>query len=329
MKKIINNIDNLVHEMCSGIAEAFPDKVEYDESNKVVSRKIKKTDRVILISGGGSGHEPAHAGFVGKGLLDAAVCGDVFASPSVMQVYNAIKKNHTDKGVLLVVKNYAGDVMNFDNAADLAIDEDDIQVDSVCVNDDVAIERKEDRRGVAGTLFVHKIAGAMAEKGADLNEVKRVAEKVINNVRSMGIALESCIVPARGKPTFELEADKIEVGVGIHGEAGIRKEPHIHSKAMAKKIIDRILSDLPCKRETECALMINGFGGTPLQELYVLANDVIRLLKEKEIKLHRNMIGNYMTSIDMAGASISLLKLDEETKELLDEPCDSLAWKEF
>lgn len=329
MKKIINNIDNLVHEMCSGIAEAFPDKVEYDETNKVISRKKKKTNRVMLISGGGSGHEPAHAGFVGKGLLDAAVCGDVFASPSVMQVYNAIKKNHTDKGVLLVVKNYSGDVMNFDNAADLAIDEDDIKVDSVCVNDDVAIERKEDRRGVAGTLFVHKIAGAMAEKGAPLSEVKRVAEKVINNVRSMGIALESCIVPARGKPTFELEANNIEVGVGIHGEAGIQREPHVQSNVLTKKLMDRILSDLPYKTGDECALIINGFGGTPLQELYVLANDVISFLKEKGIKLHKNMIGNYMTSIDMAGASISMLKLDEETKALLDEPCDSLAWKEF
>ena len=329
MKKIINNIDNLVHEMCSGIAEAFPEKVEYDETNKVISRKTKKTDRVMLISGGGSGHEPAHAGFVGKGLLDAAVCGDVFASPSVMQVYNAIKKNHTDKGVLLVVKNYAGDVMNFDNAAYLAMDENDIHVDSVCVNDDVAIEKKEDRRGVAGTLFVHKIAGAMAEKGAELNEVKRVAEKVINNVRSMGIALESCIVPARGKPTFELEVDKIEVGVGIHGEAGIRRESHVQSKTLVTKMMERILSDLPFEKDDECALIINGFGGTPLQELYVLANDVISFLKEKGIKLHRNMIGNYMTSIDMAGASISLLKLDEETKILLDEPCDSLAWKEF
>ena len=329
MKKIINNIDNLVHEMCSGIAEAFPEKVEYDETNKVISRKTKKTDRVMLISGGGSGHEPAHAGFVGKGLLDAAVCGDVFASPSVMQIYNVIKKNHTDKGVLLVVKNYAGDVMNFDNAADLAMDENDIHVDSVCVNDDVAIEKKEDRRGVAGTLFVHKIAGAMAEKGAELNEVKRVAEKVVNNVRSMGIALESCIVPARGKPTFELEVDKIEVGVGIHGEAGIRRESHVQSKTLVTKMMERILSDLPFEKDDECALIINGFGGTPLQELYVLANDVISLLKEKGIKLHRNMIGNYMTSIDMAGASISLLKLDEETKILLDEPCDSLAWKEF
>jgi dihydroxyacetone kinase len=283
----------------------------------------------MLISGGGSGHEPAHAGFVGKGLLDAAVCGDVFASPSVMQIYNAIKKNHTDKGVLLVVKNYSGDVMNFDNAADLAIDEDDIQVDSVCVNDDVAIERKEDRRGVAGTLFIHKIAGAMAEKGATLSEVKRIANKVINNVRSMGIALESCIVPARGKPTFELESDKIEVGVGIHGEAGIRREPHVQSKALAKIMMDRILSDLPYEKGNECALIINGFGGTPLQELYVLANDVIKWLKEKEIIIHKSMIGNYMTSIDMSGASISLLKLDEETKALLDEPCDSLAWKEF
>src|SRR6056297_471547 len=298
MKKLINEPKTVVNELCKGMIEANPNLLAYDEENVVISRKVKKRNKVFLISGGGSGHEPAHAGYVGPGMLDAAVCGDVFASPSVMQVYNAIKENHSDKGVLLVVKNYSGDVMNFDNAADLAMDENDIHVDSVCVNDDVAIERKEDRRGVAGTLFVHKIAGALAEKGAELNEVKRVAEKVINNVRSMGIALESCIVPARGKPTFELEVDKIEVGVGIHGEAGIRKEPHVHSKAMAKKMIDRILSDLPCKRDAECALLINGFGGTPLQELYVMANDVIKLLKAKGIIIHKSMIGNYMTSID-------------------------------
>lgn len=328
MKKIINNIDSLVNEMCLGIVKAYPDQVEYDQENKVISRKDRKTDKVVLISGGGSGHEPAHAGFVGRGLLDAAVCGDVFASPSVMQIYHAIKDNHTDKGVLLIVKNYSGDVMNFDNATDLAVDEDDIRVDSVCVNDDVAIEKKEDRRGVAGTLFVHKIAGALAEKGAELNEVKRVADKVIRNVRSMGIALESCTVPARGKPTFDLEEENIEVGVGIHGEAGIRREPHVHSKALAQKMVDKIISDLPYDKNDECALIINGFGGTPLQELYVLANDVITILEKKGIRAYKSMVGNFMTSIDMAGASVSMLKLDEEMKELLDAPCDSVAWKE-
>ncbi len=168
----------------------------------------------------------------------------------------------------------------------------------------------------------------MSEKGAELSEVKRVAEKVINNVRSMGIALESCTVPARGKPTFDLEGDKIEVGVGIHGEAGITREPYVQSKFLAKKMMDRILKDLSYEKGNECALIINGFGGTPLQELYILANDVIELIKAKGIIIHKSMIGNYMTSIDMAGASISLLKLDEETKALLDEPCDSLAWKE-
>jgi dihydroxyacetone kinase len=326
MKKLINETDKLVDEMCRGFELAHPELVVYDRKNVVISRKEKKVNKVVLISGGGSGHEPAHAGFVGKGMLDAAVCGDVFASPSVMQVYNAIKNNHTDKGVLLIIKNYSGDVMNFANAADLAVD-DDILVDSVCVNDDVAIEKKEDRRGVAGALFVHKIAGAFAETGAELKEVKRVANKVIDNVRSMGVALNSCTVPARGKPTFDLEKDKIEVGVGIHGEAGVRREPLIPSKAIAKKLLDKIINDLTLNSEDECALIINGFGGTPLQELYVFANDVIEQLKMKRIKLHKSMVGNYMTSIDMAGVSVSLLKLDEETKKLLDMPSDTVAWK--
>jgi dihydroxyacetone kinase len=293
----------------------------------VISRKNPDKNKVNLISGGGSGHEPAHAGFVGKGMLDAAVCGDVFASPSVMQVFNAIKHNHSEQGVLLVIKNYSGDVMNFESAAAMAEDY-DIRVDSVCVNDDISIEKKEDRRGVAGTIFVHKIAGALAERGASLRQVKEIAQRVIDNVRTMGIALTSCTVPARGKPTFDLEEDKIEVGVGIHGEAGIFRERLLSAKETAELIIERILGELSVSKEEEVAVLINGFGGTPLQELFILNNEVASLLTNKGITVAKTLVGNYMTSIDMEGGSISVLKLDEQMKRLLSAPCETAAWKE-
>lgn len=327
MKKLINDPKSVVIEMCQGMVKAFPDNLALNEEFMVISRKNPDKNKVILISGGGSGHEPAHAGFVGKGMLDAAVCGDVFASPSVMQVFNAIKHNHSEQGVLLVIKNYSGDVMNFESAAAMAEDY-DIRVDSVCVNDDISIEKKEDRRGVAGTIFVHKIAGALAERGASLRQVKEIAQRVIDNVRTMGIALTSCIVPARGKPTFDLEEDKIEVGVGIHGEAGIFRDRLLSAKETAELIIERILGELSVSKEEEVAVLINGFGGTPLQELFVLNNEVASILNSKGIAVAKTLVGNYMTSIDMEGGSISVLKLDEQMKRLLSAPCETAAWKE-
>lgn len=327
MKKLINDPKSVVIEMCQGMVKAFPDNLALDEEFMVISRKNPDKNKVILISGGGSGHEPAHAGFVGKGMLDAAVCGDVFASPSVIQVFNAIKHNHSEQGVLLVIKNYSGDVMNFESAAAMAEDY-DIRVDSVCVNDDISIEKKEDRRGVAGTIFVHKIAGALAERGASLRQVKEISQRVIDNVRTMGIALTSCTVPARGKPTFDLEEDKIEVGVGIHGEAGIFRERLLSAKETAELIIERILSELSVSKEEEVAVLINGFGGTPLQELFVLNNEVASILNSKGIAVAKTLVGNYMTSIDMEGGSISVLKLDEQMKRLLSAPCETAAWKE-
>ncbi|CCU84950.1 MULTISPECIES: dihydroxyacetone kinase subunit DhaK [Mesotoga] len=327
MKKLINDPKSVVIEMCQGMVKAFPENLALDEEFMVISRKNPDKNKVNLISGGGSGHEPAHAGFVGKGMLDAAVCGDVFASPSVMQVFNAIKHNHSEQGVLLVIKNYSGDVMNFESAAAMAEDY-DIRVDSVCVNDDISIEKKEDRRGVAGTIFVHKIAGALAERGASLRQVKEIAQRVIDNVRTMGIALTSCTVPARGKPTFDLEEDKIEVGVGIHGEAGIFRERLLSAKETAELIIERILGELSVSKEEEVAVLINGFGGTPLQELFILNNEVASLLTNKGITVAKTLVGNYMTSIDMEGGSISVLKLDEQMKRLLSAPCETAAWKE-
>ncbi|MGL5756375.1 MAG: dihydroxyacetone kinase subunit DhaK [Paraclostridium sp.] len=330
MKKIINKPENIVMEMCNGIAMAHPE-LEFIKKYKVIKRKNINENKVSLISGGGSGHEPAHAGFVGKGMLDAAVCGDVFASPSQIQVYQAIKSTASKKGTLLIIKNYSGDMMNFKNAAYLA-SEDGINVDYVRVEDDIAVEDSlytVGRRGVAGTVFVHKIAGAAAELGMSLEEVKSIAQKAADNVRSLGFALTSCTVPAKGTPTFELGEDELEFGVGIHGEPGIRREKMSTADELAKKMVDAILKDLKIEDENqeEIALMINGFGGTPLQELYLLNNSVTRELAKKNIKICRTFVGNYMTSIDMDGASVSIMKLDEELKKLLSQASEAPGFK--
>lgn len=328
MKKIINTPSSFVYDMCRGLAKAHPE-VEFVEDYKIIKKKEINPAKVSLVSGGGSGHEPAHAGFVGKGMLDAAVCGDVFASPSQIQVYNALKLISTEKGVLMIVKNYSGDCMNFNNAAALAMDE-GVKVDAVYVNDDIAVKDSlytVGRRGVAGTVFVHKCAGAKAEQGASLAEVKAVAEKVIANVRSFGFALTSCTVPAAGSPTFEIGADEMEFGVGIHGEPGRYRSKIISSRELAEKIVPDLLADLKAEAGEEIALLINGFGGTPLQELYLFNNDISSVLEEKGIKIYRTFVGNYMTSIDMAGASVSVLRLDAALKALLDAPSDTPALK--
>ena len=327
MKKILNKVEDLVIEMCEGMAKVHP-SLAFDKKHKIVTRAQKNADKVVLISGGGSGHEPAHAGFVGTGMLDAAVCGDVFASPSTIQVYNAIVKTQSKKGTLLIIKNYSGDCMNFDAAAEMAEEDDDIKVARVYVNDDVAVKDSlytVGRRGVAGTVLVHKIAGAAAEAGKSLDEVKAVAEKVIANVRSLGFALTSCTVPAKGSPTFVLAENEIEYGVGIHGEPGIAREKVASAEELSSRMIDQIAADLPFKAGDEVALMVNGLGCTPLQELYLFANSALAHLEKKGFKVHRSFVGNYMTAIDMACASITLLKLDAETKALLDAKADTPA----
>ncbi|SHH15979.1 dihydroxyacetone kinase [Clostridium grantii DSM 8605] len=330
MKKILNTPENLVIEMCEGMIKAHPDKLKFNKKHKIITRKELNKDKVTLICGGGSGHEPAHAGFVGKGMLDVAVCGDVFASPSTIQVYNAITETESNKGTLLIIKNYSGDVMNFEAAAEMAEEDDDIIVAKVYVNDDVAVKDSlytVGRRGVAGTVFVEKIAGALAEKGALLEEVKAVAEKTIANVRTIGFALTSCTVPAKGTPTFSLNEDEMEFGVGIHGEPGIAKEKLISADELAEKMVAKLMEDLPFVEGDEVALMINGLGATPLQELYVLNNSVNKELDKAGIKAYRTFVGNYMTAIDMAGASVTMLKLDDELKELVDAPSDALAFR--
>jgi dihydroxyacetone kinase len=328
MKKIINEPANLVREMCSGLVMAYP-QLKFDSKYKIVSRSTLNPDKVILISGGGSGHEPAHAGLVGLGMLDAAVCGDVFASPSQIQVYQAIRNNVGNKGALLIIKNYSGDMMNFQNAAHLAT-EDGVSVDYVKVDDDIAVEDSlytVGRRGVAGTILVHKIAGAAAEAGLSLETVKQVAQHAANRVRSLGFAFTSCTVPAKGTPTFQLQEDEMEYGVGIHGEPGIRREKLLSADELAERMISALLVSLELNETNgeEVVVLVNGFGATPLQELYLLNHSVIRELTVRGISVRQSLVGNYMTSIDMAGASISLMKLDEELRRWFAEPCETPA----
>ena len=323
MQKIINRPETVVMEMCNGIANAHSD-LEFIQKYKIIKKKDINKNKVSLISGGGSGHEPAHAGYVGKGMLDAAVCGDVFASPSQVQVYQALKETASDKGTLMIIKNYSGDMMNFKNAAYLAA-EDGVQVDYVKVEDDIAVQDSlytVGRRGVAGTVLVHKCAGAAAEKGMDLQEVKRIAQKAADNVRSLGFAFSSCTVPAAGKPTFEISDGEMEFGVGIHGEPGIQREQIITADELAERIVPALLDELSIANE-EVTVLINGFGSTPLQELYLLNNAVAKVLATKGVITYRVFVGNFMTSIDMLGASVSLLKMDEELKEMLDTPSET------
>ena len=328
MKKFINAVDKVEDQMIQGMVKAYPQYVRKLDCGNVVVRSHKKEGKVALISGGGSGHEPAHGGYVGEGMLDAAVAGAVFTSPTPDQVYEGIKAIDAGAGVLMVIKNYTGDVMNFEMAADMARDE-GIKVAQVVVNDDVAVKDSlytVGRRGVAGTVFVHKIAGALAETGADLEAVQAVAQKVIDNVRTMGAAIAPCTVPAAGKPGFELGEDEMEVGIGIHGEPGTHREPLKTADEIVDMLLAQILADLDFAG-SEVAVMINSAGATPLMELFILNNRVADVLAEKGVKVYKTLVGEFMTSIEMAGFSISLLKLDSQLKELLDAKADTPGFK--
>ena len=325
MKKIINNPTDVVSEALMGMQAAYPDKLVYTPKMEVISRKEKKTDKVAVISGGGAGHEPLHAGFVGKGMLDAAISGNVFSSPSPDRIGSAIEQVSCGKGVLMVIKNYSGDIMNFGLSADLA-EMDDIEVAQVIVKDDVAVPDREEgtgRRGIAGTVFVHKIAGAKAEQGASLAEVKAAVEKAVRNIRTMGVAMTPCILPAVGKPGFQIADDEIEIGMGIHGEQGVETTKIKSAKEIAEILVGRILDDYDYSG-SEVAVLVNGLGGTPLMELYILNLEVQKILEEKGIKAYRTFVGNYCTSIDMTGASVTLMKLDDELKELIDLDCNTM-----
>lgn len=328
MKKIINDPERVVSEMLAGI-EISDSSLKYIPGFEVIARREPNKEKVAIISGGGSGHEPAHAGYVGRSMLDAAVAGNVFASPSPDRILEAIHQVGGDKGVLMVIKNYSGDIMNFSMAAELA-EMEGYKVMSVVTRDDVAVPESTystGRRGIAGTVFVHKIAGAAAEAGRSLEEVRDVAQKVIDNTRSMGMAMSPCILPGVGKPGFVLADDEIEVGMGIHGEPGVERTSVKTSKELAEILCGHILADMDFSG-SDCAVMVNGLGGTPLMELYILTNDVNALLREKGINPVRWYVGNYMTSLEMSGCSVSLLRLDDEMKAYLDAPAHTAAWRE-
>lgn len=322
MKKIINDPKCVVSDMLQGFAKANPNVVYLGEGVEVIARKHKKRNKVGVITGGGSGHEPAHAGYVGYGMLDAAVAGHVFTSPSPDRIIAGIRAADSGAGVLMIIKNYSGDIMNFSLSGDIVAAE-GIKTDYVVVRDDVAVEESTystGRRGIAGTVFVHKIAGAAAENGKSLAEVKRIAQKTIDYVRTMGMAMTPCILPSVGKPGFTLGEDEVEIGMGIHGEPGISREQISSAAATARKLLGKIFADTSIYENNEVALMVNGLGGTPLMELYILNNEVQKILEEKNIRVYKTFVGNYMTSLEMSGASISLLKLDDELKFYLDYP---------
>lgn len=326
MKKIINDPNRVVSDMLRGIAAVNP-KVEYFPEAEVIASKEKR-EKVGVISGGGSGHEPAFGGYIGRGMLSAAVAGNVFASPSPDRIIKGIEEANGGKGVLAVIMNYSGDLMNFDMAKEMA-EMEGIDVEIVVVKDDVAVPDREDatgRRGIAGTLLVHKVAGAKAEAGGTLAEVAAVAQKAIDRVRTMGMSMSSCTIPAVGKPGFALGDDEIEIGMGIHGEPGIERTGVKSAKELAAILIEKITTDYDYSG-SEVAVMVNGLGATPLMELYILAGEAEAVLKEKGIRPWRWFVGNYMTSLEMAGCSITLLKLDDELKELIDAPCEAPAFR--
>ncbi|MGZ9800266.1 dihydroxyacetone kinase subunit DhaK [Mycoplasma sp. AC1221] len=327
MKKILNNPQNIVDEMLEGFVKVNKNVKRVTGFNVIYNPNFDK-NKVALISGGGSGHEPAHAGYVGQGMLAAAVAGEVFTSPTPDQVEAAINQIDSQVGTLLIIKNYTGDKLNFEITKQLA-QANGKNVKSVLVDDDVAVENSTwtiGRRGIAGTVFVHKIAGAAAEKGLNLSEVKRIAEKVIKNVRTFGISLNSIFIPTTGKESFSLKEDEIEFGLGIHGEPGVKRERIKSSKEIVKEMLDLILNDLDYSN-SDVALMVNGLGGTPEMELYIAANDIHNYLQTKNINIYSSHLGNFMTSLEMQGFSISLLKLDSELKEMLDAPTEVRNWK--
>jgi phosphoenolpyruvate---glycerone phosphotransferase subunit DhaK len=328
MKKLINDAANVVTEALLGVEAAHPE-LRVDHQNKIVYRgDAPRPGKVGLISGGGSGHEPMHAGLVGPGMLDAACCGEVFTSPVPDQMLEATKAVDGGAGVLHIVKNYTGDVMNFDMAAELAAAESGVEVVSVVTNDDVAVQDSTwtaGRRGVGVTVLLEKIAGAAAEQGRSLKEVADVAREVNANGRSMGVALTSCTVPANGKPTFELGEDEMEVGVGIHGEPGRSRAPLASAHEIAALLAEPVLADLPFSRGDAVIAFTNGLGGTPLIELYLMHGEIARILAGRGVTVARSLVGSYITSLDMAGCSLTLLRAGDELLRLWDAPVNTPA----
>jgi len=324
MKKFINSVDDVLAESLDGFAAAHADLVALGEGRKFVRRRELNPRKVALVSGGGSGHEPLHAGFVGYGMLDAACPGQVFTSPTPDQIVEAAQAVGGEAGVLFIVKNYAGDRMNFEMAAEIA----EGRTATIMTDDDVAVENSTHsigRRGVAGTLIVEKIVGAAAEKGADLRACVALGERVNARTRSMGVALTSCTVPAAGTPTFSLGEDEMEMGVGIHGEPGRRRVKLERADAIAQEMTTAIADDLDPRDGAEALLLVNGFGGTPTIELYLMYNAARRMLEKRGLRVVRSLVGSFVTSLDMAGCSLSVSLLDSETRELWDQPVRTAA----
>ncbi|EHJ55820.1 dihydroxyacetone kinase, DhaK subunit [Streptococcus urinalis FB127-CNA-2] len=317
MKKIINDPSQVVDDMLKGFSYMHDDLVERLDGYDVIVKKANKTGNVGLISGGGSGHEPSHAGFVGDGMLSAAICGAVFTSPTPDQILEAIKAADEGAGVFMVIKNYSGDIMNFEMAQELA-EMEDISVESVIVDDDIAVEDSlytQGRRGVAGTILVHKILGEAARAGKSLKEIKTLADQLVPNIKTIGLALSGATVPEVGKPGFTLAEDEFEYGVGIHGEPGYKKEKLQPSKELAKELVEKLTDSFEIKADDKFGILVNGLGSTPLMEQYVFANDVANLLASKNVSVVYKKIGDFMTSIDMAGLSLTLIKLEDHSWE--------------
>jgi dihydroxyacetone kinase-like protein len=322
MKKLINDVSTVLSESLDGFAAAHGDIVALGEERKFVRRRVLKPGKVALLSGGGSGHEPLHAGFVGHGMLDAACPGQVFTSPTPDQMIAAADAVDTGAGVLFIVKNYEGDVMNFDMAREMS----GRDIETVITDDDVAVENSlytTGRRGVAGTLVVEKVTGAAAEQGADLKTLKALGDRVNRATRSMGVALTSCTVPAAGKPTFDIGADEMEMGVGIHGEPGRRRVKLKSASEIAEEMVAAIAGDLGAKGDA--LLFVNGFGGTPAMELYLMYNAAAQQLAKHGLRPVRSLVGNYVTSLDMAGCSITVTMLDDEIAKGWDAPVQTPA----
>lgn len=325
----MNDPTKVVDDMLKGMVFCHGNLIERLDGFEVIQRKAEKTGKVAVISGGGSGHEPSHAGFVGEGMLSAAVCGPVFTSPTPDQILEAVKSADEGAGVILVIKNYSGDVMNFEMAQEMA-EMEDIQVTHVIVDDDIAVEDSlytQGKRGVAGTILVHKILGYAAQQGKSLAEVKEIADALVPNIKTIGLALTGATTPEGGRPSFALDDEQIEYGVGIHGEPGYRTEKLQPSKGLALELGEKLLNEFDAKAGDQYGVLINGMGGTPLMEMYVFANDVAELLSERGVEVDFHKLGNYMTSIEMQGLSLTLIKLtDAYWLEALNAPVQTIAW---
>ncbi len=332
MQKIINDPQRVVDEMVEGYLAAYSETVEATDNPRVLKYKLAPLpNKVGVVTGGGSGHKPAFLGYLGRNMVDAVAVGEIFSSPPAQMFYDAFRAANSGKGVACLFGNYAGDIMNVKMAIKMAADE-GIEVKTVVANDDVPSARRdqrEKRRGVAGEVLMWKIGGAKAATGASLGEVVRVAQKAIDNTRSMGIGLSPCAIPEVGHPNFTIEPGKMEVGIGHHGEPGLEVAELVASGEMASRMLDIILPDLPFQPGDEVVVLISGLGSTPLMEQFIFYNDVRKILAKKELRPYRSYVGNYFTSLEMAGVTLTVLKLDEELKECIDYECDCMGLTQF